>query len=90
LAALAGELPDAWQIERPDDVRALAYADPAGAVRVVFIASDAPRPATAVLLASEGARGLRDPLTAERIRIASGRASISVPPRGVRMLIVDQ
>lgn len=89
LAALAGELPDAWQIERPDDVRALAYADPAGAVRAVFIASDAPRAATAVLLAGEAARGLRDAVTGERIRIAGGRAQIAVAPRGMRMLIVE-
>lgn len=89
LAALAGELPDAWQIERPDDVRAMAHADPAGAVRVVFIASDAPKPATAVLLAGPGARSLRDPFTSERIRITGGKASIAVPPRGVRMLIVE-
>jgi beta-galactosidase len=89
LAALAGELPDAWQIERPDDVRAMAYADPAGAVRVVFVASDAAKPATAILLAGEGARALRDPFTAEQIRITGGTASIPVAARGVRMLIVE-
>jgi hypothetical protein len=55
----------------------------------VFIASDAPKPATAVLFAGPGARALRDPFTSERIRIAGGAASIAVPTRGVRMLIVE-
>jgi hypothetical protein len=82
--------PDAWQIERPDDVRAMAYAEPGGAVRVVFVASDADRAASAVLLAGEGARQLRDPFTSERIRIAGGRATVAVPPRGVRMLVVER
>jgi len=90
LAALAGELPDAWQIERPDEVRAMAYADAAGATRVVFVVSDAPKPATAVLLADAHARTLRDPFSNERLRIADGRASIALPARGVRMLIVER
>lgn len=93
LAGLAGDPPDAWQIEwqieRPDDVRAMAYADAGGAVRVVFVVSDAARPASAILLAGEGARRLRDPFTSERIGVAGGRATIAVPPRGVRMLVVE-
>ncbi len=85
-----GESPDAWQIERPDEVRAMAYADAAGVVRVVFVASDAARAASAVLLAGEGARQLRDPFTSERIRVGGGRATIALPPRGVRMLVVER
>lgn len=89
LAALAGELADAWQIERPDDVRALAYADAAGAVRVVFVVSDADRPVHAVLIAGDGVRQLRDPLASEQVRVAGGKATIAVPRRGIRMLIVE-
>jgi beta-galactosidase len=85
-----GDLPDAWQIERPDEVRAMAYADAAGAVRVVFVASDAGKPASAVLLTGERAQQLRDPFTSERIRIAGGRATVAVPPRGVRMFVVER
>ena len=32
--ALAGDPPDAWQVERPDDVRTAAFADATGAARV--------------------------------------------------------
>jgi beta-galactosidase len=87
LAALAGDLPEAWHVERPDDVRAFAHADASGAVRVVFVVSDAERPVTAVLVA-EGS-SLRDPLAGETLRITNGRAQVSLPPRGVRMLIVQ-
>jgi hypothetical protein len=85
-----GDAPDAWQIERPDEVRAMAYADGGGAVRVVFVVSDAGKPVSAVLLAGLSARQLRDPFTAERIRIGGGRATIALPPRGVRMLVVER
>jgi beta-galactosidase len=85
-----GDAPDAWQIERPDEVRAMAYADAGGVVRVVFVTSDAAKAASAVLLASEGARQLRDPFTSERIRVTGGRATIAIPPRGVRMLVVER
>lgn len=90
LAALAGEPSDAWQIERPDEVHAFAHADPAGAVRVVFVASDLAAPATAVLLVDAETRALRDPFSHERIVLADGRASIALPPRGVRMLVVER
>jgi beta-galactosidase len=90
LAALAGEPSDAWQIERPDEVHAYAHADASGAVRAVFVASDLERPATAVLLVDETARALRDPFSHERIVAADGRAMIALPPRGVRMLVVDR
>ncbi len=86
LASLAGELPSSWQIERPDDVRAFAFADAARAVRVVFLVSDAPRAVSATLFA-DGA-SLRDPLGTETFKIADGRATIPMPARGVRMLLV--
>nr|MDQ3365704.1 hypothetical protein [Myxococcota bacterium] len=89
LIALAGELPEAWQIERPDDVRALAYADASGVTRVVFVVSDAAKPVTAVLLTDEHARQLRDPFSSERVQVANGKASIVLPTRGVRMLLVE-
>jgi beta-galactosidase len=90
LAALAGEPSDAWQIERPDEVHAYAHADPAGEIRVVFVASDVARPANAVLLVDATARTLRDPFSHERIVVTDGRATISLPARGVRMLIVER
>jgi beta-galactosidase len=90
LAALAGEPSDAWQIERPDEVHAYAHADPAGAVRVVFVASDAVRPASAILLVDDTTRALRDPFSHERIALAEGRATIALAARGIRMLLVDR
>jgi beta-galactosidase len=89
LAALAGDASEAWQVERPDDVRAMPFHDADGAVRVVFVTSDGDRPATALLLADDRARSLRDAITGEQLAITSGRASIAMPPRGVRMLIVE-
>ncbi|MGE5184377.1 MAG: beta-galactosidase [Acidobacteriota bacterium] len=89
LSALAGDTSDAWQIERPDDVRAMAYHAPDGAVRVVFVASDAPRAVTAVVLAGEGARALRDPIASETLAVTGGKISVPLPPRGVRLLIVE-
>ncbi|MGN6110345.1 MAG: beta-galactosidase [Kofleriaceae bacterium] len=89
LAALAGELSDAWQIERPDEVRAMAYADPAGVVRAVFVVSDAPREVSAVLLAGDHAHQLRDPLAAERHLVVAGKVTVTVPARGVRLFIVE-
>ena len=92
LFALTDDLPDAWQIERPDEVHAYAYADPAepAEVRVVFIASDLARPATAVLLVDDGALALRDPFVPGRIAVTEGRASIAMAAGGVRMLIVER
>ncbi|HEX4421563.1 MAG TPA: beta-galactosidase [Kofleriaceae bacterium] len=90
LAALAGEPSDAWQIERPDDVHGYAHADPTGAVRCVFVASDAARPASAVLLVDDTTRALRDPFSHERLAVAGGRATVALPPRGVRLLIVER
>jgi beta-galactosidase len=87
LAALA-DAPEVWHVERPDDVRAFAHADPTGTVRVVFVVSDADKPTTAVLVA-DGA-SLRDPLANETVMIVGGRASLSMPARGVRMLIASE
>jgi beta-galactosidase len=89
LAALADPA-EAWQIERPDDVHAYAHHDPSGAVRVVFVASDAAKPTNAVLLVDETTRGLRDPFARGRIAPAAGKAQVALPPRGVRMLIVER
>jgi len=90
LALLAGEPSDAWQIERPDDVHAYAHADPEGSVRVVFVASDLAKPVAAVLLVDEATRTLRDPFSHERIAVAGGKATIALPARGVRMLVVER
>ena len=85
LAGVAGELPDTWQIERPDEVRAAAFSDGARA-RVVFVTSSAAKPVTATLLA-EGA-WLRDPFGGT-IPITDGRAAIPMPAHGIRMFIVE-
>ena len=89
LVGLAGELSDDWQVHRPDDVRAFAYADAAGATRVVFLVSDALRRVSASLLADGRAKALRDPFTGERLPVHDGRVHVELPVRGVRMLIVD-
>jgi beta-galactosidase len=88
LGALAGELAEDWTVERPDDVRTMAYADESGAVRVVFVVSDAPKHVTAVVLAGD-ATSVRDPLAGETLRIEDGRINVAMPARGVRMLIVE-
>ena len=89
LAALAGELPEAWQIERPDDVRAFAFADAAHTVKLVFLVSDAARPTSAVLTTDETTEALRDPFTRERILVTAGTATLALPAHGVRLLVVD-
>jgi len=86
LAALAGELGDSWQIERPDDVRTTWFADATGAVRAVFVISDADRAVTATLLAD--APSLRDAITGEVIRVAEGKARIPMPALGVRLFVI--
>jgi beta-galactosidase len=90
LAVLAGEPSDAWQIERPEDVHAYAHADPAGRVRVVFVASDLAKPSTAVLVVDEATRALYDPFSHERIVAADGTATIALAVRGIRMFVVDR
>ena len=89
LAQLAASADDAWQIERPDEVRAVPFSDDAGKARVVLVTSDAARDATAVLLAGPGATALRDPFTNERVAVAGGRAAFAIAARGVRMWIVE-
>lgn len=89
LAALAGDLADDWQVERPDDVRTMAYADAAGQVRVVFVVSDADKAVTATVLASETATTLRDPTSNDVLRVDGGKLSVLMPPRGVRMFVVE-
>ncbi|MCW5801337.1 MAG: hypothetical protein KIT31_02915 [Deltaproteobacteria bacterium] len=89
LAGLAGDHADAWTIERPEDVRCFAHTDERGAARAVFVASDTDRAVQATLLTGDGATALRDPFTGERIRIAAGKATVALPARGVRMLVVE-
>jgi beta-galactosidase len=89
LAQLAGDASDAWHVERPDDVRAMAFADAGEVTRVVFVASDAPRATTAVVLAGDGVTSLRDVFTAERLPVGDGRFAIAIPPRGLRMFVVE-
>ena len=88
LAQLAGELGDAWQVERPDDVRVAAFARD-GVVRVIFASSDVPRAASAVVLAGDGVATLRDAITGEQLRVVDGRVTIPIHPRGVRMFVVS-
>jgi hypothetical protein len=84
LAGLAGDLPDTWQVERPDDVRTSVFADASGAVRAVFVLSDADRPVTATLLAD---RDVRDALSNERFALREGRVVVPMQPRAVRLLV---
>ncbi|MDX2094116.1 MAG: alpha-amylase family protein [Kofleriaceae bacterium] len=87
LAAIAGELADAWQIERPDSARAHVFASEDGRARVVFVTNDAAKQVTATLLAGETS-SLRDPFTKEVLRAAGGKVTVAVPAYGVRMLVV--
>jgi beta-galactosidase len=89
LAALAGDVDEAWQVEGNHEALAFAYRDPSGATRVVFVASDVDRPITARLLADDRARALRDAVTREVIRVEAGRVAIALPARAVRMLVVE-
>ena len=88
LVALAGDLTEDWTVERPDEVRAMAYANAAGEVRVVFAVSDADKAVTAMLLAGATAKAMRDPITGEVLRVQDGKLSVPMQPRAVRMLIV--
>lgn len=89
LAGLAGEPPAAWLIERPDEVLATPFADAAGKVRAVIVTSDAPRPVRAVLLVVPGCT-LRDPFGGERPVVEGARATLALPARGARLLLVDE
>jgi beta-galactosidase len=87
LAALAGDAPEAWQLERASsDVRCHVFADATGP-RVVFVLSDEPKPVTATLVADAK---LRDPFTSERIAPKDGRVPIALAARGVRMFVVER
>ncbi|MEO8845419.1 MAG: alpha-amylase family protein [Kofleriaceae bacterium] len=87
LAALAGELVETWQVERPDDVRTTVFSDAAGRARALFVISDAARPVQATILADEGS-SLRDAITGELVRSVDGRVTVSVHARGVRMFAI--
>lgn len=84
LTSLAGDLPEYWQIERPDNVRACAFADASGTARAVFLLNFGPKPITAVLLADERA-SMRDPFSGETFRVLAGK--ITIPIVGVRLLV---
>ena len=84
LVALAGEQPETWQVERPDEVRTTVFSDASGRARALFVISDAQRPVSVSLIADEGS-SLRDAITGEILRSANGRLHISVHARGVRM-----
>ena len=87
LASLAGELPEAWQVERPSGVRSSAFADASGAVKLVIVQADAQRPATATLLADPSVALLRDALTGESIAVRDGRVTLAIT--GARVLVVS-
>lgn len=90
-AVLAGELPEAWQVERPDDVHTTVFSDVAGRVRALFVISDADRAVHAIVLADEASSlpsSLRDAITGEILRSANGRVQIFIHPRGVRMFVI--
>jgi beta-galactosidase len=84
LAALAGDVPETWQVERPDAVRAFAYADAGGTARAVFLVNDGGKPVTAVVLADDRAV-MRDPFSGETFRVSGGK--LTVPVAGVRLLV---
>ncbi|HLL22113.1 MAG TPA: beta-galactosidase [Kofleriaceae bacterium] len=84
LTALAGELPDVWQVERPEGVRVHAFGD-AERVRAVFVLSDVDKPTTATVLAD---RPVRDVVSGEHVAPRDGRVQIALAPRGVRMFVV--
>ena len=88
LAQLAGDVSEAWQVERPDQLRTSVFANGERA-RVVFVTSDSDRPATAVMFAGEGATSLRDGVTGDLVKIADGRFTIAMHPRGVRMFVIS-
>ncbi len=87
LAALAGELPETWQVERPSGVRSSAFVDASGAVKLVIVQADAQRPITATLLADPAVAHLRDALTGESIAVRDGRVTLAMT--GARVLVVS-
>ena len=88
LAAIAGELPEAWSVLHGQGVRSFHHATPAGITRAVFIANDGDKAATAVLLADSITGSLRDPFTSELVVVDNGKLTVTVPPRSIRMLVV--
>lgn len=83
LVALAGEQPETWHVERPDDVRTSVFVDATDQARCVFVINDSDRAVTAVVLA-EGS-SLQDAITGEIFAITAGRAPLAIHARGVRM-----
>ncbi len=77
LVALAGELPEAWQVERPEEVRTTVFG------RCVFVHNDGDKAVTAVLFA-EG-EALRDGITHEVITVEDGRAHVPLKAGAIRL-----
>jgi beta-galactosidase len=88
LGGLAGEPPEAWLVDHPDDIDCAAFADASGATRVVFVCSRAAVAETAEIVAPDDAV-LRDPFDGETFTAGNGRVRVAVPARGVRMLLVE-
>ena len=84
LAALAGDVTETWQVERPDAVRALAYADATGTARALFLVNDSDKSVTAVVLADDRP-AMRDPFSGETFPVVGGK--LTVPVTGVRLLV---
>ncbi len=88
LVALAGELSGTWQVERPREVRCSPWLDPESRLRMLFVAHDGERPATAILEADPAIASLRDPITNEWLEVVNGKLAVPMAPRSVRLLVV--
>jgi len=89
LAGLAGDPPDAWLVDHPDDIDCAAFADDHGQTRAVFVVSRAPRTETAELVAPDDAQ-LRDPFHGEVLTSGNGRIRVRMPAGAVRMFVVER
>jgi beta-galactosidase len=87
LGELAGELPDAWQVERPNSVRSAVFSDDAGAPRIVLVLADGSAPIAATLLADPSCTRVRDVLTGELVPVRDGRVALTVA--GARVLLPE-
>jgi beta-galactosidase len=78
LGELAGELPEAWQVERPNSVRSAVFCDAAGTPRIVLVLADGGAPIAATLLADPSCTRVRDVLTGEHVPVHDGRVALTV------------
>jgi len=89
LAALDGEPPTEWLVDRPTAVTAAPFADPAGTVRAVALTSTAARAVTADVVAPPRAT-VHDAVTGEPFAAtAAGRLLVPMAPFSARLLVVD-